>query len=176
MDKEYDFLRKEILEGQNRRFTIISGTTAIVTAFIGWVVNNPTQWTWTLSSALLLLIISSANYLTWFFGQSNARIGTYLEVFHESIIEDIGWEGRNRRFGIKMLNLNTGIALIYLGLGTLSIIMPFTVCTKVFTLMELIFFCIILVIYSFTLILLFFKSYPRAEYLNIWRKVKNEEK
>jgi len=41
IEKEYESLRKEILEWQNRRFTVASASLVAVTGILGWTLNHP---------------------------------------------------------------------------------------------------------------------------------------
>ena len=65
---EYDSLRKEIYEWQNRRFSILAVSGGFVAAILGLkiVEESKQPQTWPVVSALLLLFLSAACLLTWY--------------------------------------------------------------------------------------------------------------
>jgi hypothetical protein len=123
-DEEYGSLRQEIIERQGRRMATASGTVVVVTAVLGWIVQSPRRWVWADASAILLVAIASAAWLTYVFGMNAVRIGTYIQVFHEP--ERRGWESRNLLARRPVAaNLNRGLAVVYAGLATISIFAPY---------------------------------------------------
>ena len=124
-DAEYEALRSEIIEWQGRRMATASGTVVVVTAVLGWIVQAPTRWAWTEGSAILLVAIGSAAWLTYIFGMNALRMGTYLEVFHE--VAEPAWESRNADRSVprqRWANLNSGLAVVYAALAALSVFAP----------------------------------------------------
>ncbi|MBA7493703.1 hypothetical protein ES702_04265 [subsurface metagenome] len=179
MDKEYEALRQEILQWQSRRFTVVGGSIVIVTAILGWVTMAPEKWSWAIASVLPLTFLVSVCYLTWLFIRFNIRIGTYLQVFHES-----AWERRKRAFlrdikkfrrGIKTFRLSWGLALLYGGLGVVSIVIPHTVCLKPSTKPEIILFTAVAFLFVFMLVVLAFFPHPTQLYISQWQKMKDQE-
>jgi hypothetical protein len=128
-DGEYASLRQEIIEWQGRRMATTSGTVVVVTALLGWIVQSPSRWVWADASAILLVAIASAAWLTYIFGMNAVRIGTYLQVFHEAAGQ--GWESRNQRAERPAwANLNRGLAVVYAGLAAISVFAPYVVANQ----------------------------------------------
>lgn len=172
MDKEYEALRQEILQWQSRRFTIVGGSIIIVTTILGWIITTPAKWSWEIASILPLAFLISACYLTWLFSRFNVMIGAYLEVFHES-----DWDRRVRVFksGIKAIRLNSALALLYSGLGVISVVISYTVCSKPSTKFGIGLFVAVFLLFVFMLTNLTFLSYPRKRYVSRWQKIKTQE-
>jgi hypothetical protein len=173
MEKEYESLRQETLQWQSRRFDIMAGSIIGVTAILGWVVSSPNSWSWAVASILPLSFLSSACFLTCLFNRAIALIGTYLEVFHNS-----GWNTRVRKFRFKsskILTLTSGFILIYLGLGIISIILSYIVCSKTATRVEVILFSVVCFLFFLMLIILRKLSYPRHYYISVWQEIKDQE-
>ncbi len=95
-EKEYDTLRQEIMHWQSRGFSVVTGSLVVVIAILGWAINSPDKWSWTIVSSILLAILSIAGFMTWLIGLLKSRISTYLEVFHEADSAELGWERRHR--------------------------------------------------------------------------------
>jgi|KBSSwiStaDraftv2_1062776.scaffolds.fasta_scaffold2020414_1 hypothetical protein len=64
-EKEYDTLRQEIMHWQSRRFSVVTGSLVVVIAILGWAINAPDKWSWTIVSSILFAILSIAGYMTW---------------------------------------------------------------------------------------------------------------
>jgi len=127
MNGEFDALRAEMLAWQNRRFTTLATSIALVTGILGLdgVIGSQSTIDWTFVSALLLFFLGSAANLTWYAGQGNAKMAAYLIVFHEADFR--GWETRLIHFnnlGSKLFTLNRMVLVIYAILGVLSFILP----------------------------------------------------
>lgn len=83
LNNEYDSLRQEILNWQDKRFTMVSGSIILVTAILGIIVKNNTSISGEILSSVLLAFLTCVCLLTWYFGTSNSRLGAYIEVFYE---------------------------------------------------------------------------------------------
>ncbi len=130
MNEEYKTLRAETLAWQNRRFTVLATSVSLVTGILGFdgVTKGESILDWGLVSALLLFFLGSSAALTWYASRSNAKIAAYIIVFHQA--DSKGWETRLKTLkegGDDRFNLNRMVVLIYAGLGTLSILMPWAV-------------------------------------------------
>ncbi len=124
MSSEYESLREEILAWQNRRFMILTASITFVSAILGLdaVQKNTAVVEWSLITSLLWLFLSSMAVLTWYAGRANAKIATYLRVFHE---ENGGWESRLAPMSESAwFNLNIMVLLVYGGLGIFSLVIP----------------------------------------------------
>lgn len=174
VSEEYQALRQEILEWQTRRFTIVSGAIVVVTAVLGWITQNPDEWPWAIASTVLLAPLACACYLTWLFGSFNTRLGTYVEVFHESTEGRSGWEKRNREFrtGREILNLNTALALVYLVLGGVSVCVPIAVAKGDTSGFQFAVFALSATVFVSTILLVALHSYPRDDYVTKWKGIK----
>jgi len=174
MEKEYESLRLETLQWQSRRFDIIAGSIIGVTAMLGWIVSSPNSWSWAVASILPLSFLCSTCFLTCLFNRSITLIGTYLEVFHED-----GWSARVRRMRLEsrfqILTLTSGFIQIYFGLGIISIVLSYVICLKKSTKAELLLFCIISILFLLMLVVLYTYSYPRKQYILLWKQFKDEE-
>ena len=130
MNTEYESLKEEIKAWQHRRFTLLSGSVALVIGILGLKMvgeSKPTEnWTW--PSALLLALLAAACALTWYAMRSNAKIAAYLVVFHESPPNPhFAWESRLdalKKTGRDWWNLNLFMICIYLGLALLAVLAP----------------------------------------------------
>jgi hypothetical protein len=86
--------------------TLFTASTAVVTGVLGVVLggsekNNLEQW-WFVVSFLLLVFLGCVALLTWFAGNGNVKMGTYVLVFHEQEAATVsrppkGWHGRHRK-------------------------------------------------------------------------------
>jgi cell division protein FtsW (lipid II flippase) len=97
MQYEYDSLRQELLEWQNRRITLLTTSCTVATGVLtfGQAFGPRIPW-WTISIVLLVLL-SAACYLTGYAGHGNQRIGAFLQVFHDPAAT-LKWETRNAVF------------------------------------------------------------------------------
>ena len=130
MSEEYNALRAEMLAWQNRRFMILTASVSLVTGILGidGVTDAGSDLGWGLVSSLLWFFLGSAAALTWYAGRANAKIAAYFIVFHE--VESEGWETRLKKLkadGLDRFNLNRMVLLIYVGLGVLSFLIPWSV-------------------------------------------------
>ena len=127
MTAEYEALRAEMLAWQNRRFTILTASIALVTGILGLdsVTGAASGIHWAVVTSLLFFLLGAAAALIWHAGQANAKAAAYIIVFHES--ESEGWESRLKRLkdrGFNRLNLNRMMVLIFLGLGMIAFFIP----------------------------------------------------
>ncbi|MBI2842099.1 MAG: hypothetical protein HYX78_01730 [Armatimonadetes bacterium] len=173
MEIEYQALRQEILEWQKSRFTVAGGTVAVVTAFLGWVVTAPDKWSWEVAALLPLAFLTSACYMTWLFARFNAMIGTYLEVFHNSL-----WEKKSREFrdDCIFLRLNGLIAGMYLSLGIICLVLPHAVCRRPTSAAGIILLVLVLSAFATGLAGLAFRSYPRSQFEKKWQAIRDARK
>jgi hypothetical protein len=120
---EYEALRNELLQWQSRRFTLVSTSAIVITALLGLEKSTNSQ-EWTVVSSALILFLACVCYLTSYCGASSRTLGTYLEHYHGRS----KWEKRLQSFKSeslrKVVNLNTGLALIYLVMGLLAYAVP----------------------------------------------------
>lgn len=183
MPEEYESLRKEILEWQNRRFLLVAASITLVTGVLGLGLNALGNL-WVIISSLLFLFLACATILSWYAGKANAKIGAYLIVFHEeagrSEGQGAGWESRLARIKNKpwvdLLTLNHSLTAIYVALGIVSFIVPWLAARRPALTggqSVLILFTAALLVGA--LLLLWQYSYPRADYIKYWREVKREE-
>ena len=168
IEKEYETLRHSVLQWQSRRFELVGATIVVTTAILGWIVSSPNSWSWAIACTLPLSFLSSASFLTLMFNRYIVMISTYLEVFHVS-----AWNVRARAFRNirtnKVLNLTTGLAFIYLGLGVISIVISIVVCTKPVKRIEVILFSAVCLLFIIMLVVLAYFSYPRTPCINLGR-------
>jgi hypothetical protein len=175
VNNEYESLRAEIKDWQDRRFTVLSGSVALVTVILGLKVvsESPLPGVWPWVSAVLLALLSSACLLTWYAGRANAKIAAYLIVFHETASP--GWEARLAKLKntrLDKLNLNRLMIVIYAGLGLLSVFLPALRHDQ--TRPNLLPLVVSVLMFIGSLILLGQKS-PRDRYIHYWRNVKEHE-
>src|ERR1051325_302562 len=116
------------MQWQARRFSLVTGSLIVVVAILGWAVNAPDKWSWTVVSSILFAMLSIAGYMTWLIGLLNTRIGTYLEVFHEEDSADIGWERRQRDRKGNFISSKGAYATMFFGVGVISLTVSLTVC------------------------------------------------
>jgi len=174
-EKEYDTLRQEIMHWQSRRFSVVTGSLVVVIAILGWAINAPDKWSWTIVSSILFAILSIAGYMTWLIGLLTSRISTYLEVFHEANSVEIGWERRHRAPKRNFLSSKGAYSLMYLGVGFISFIVSRTVCqAQPSTLSRVLFFLIAASFLSMVSVLAFGKR-PWKRYIEQWEQIKNLE-
>lgn len=175
MTSEYETLRTEIKDWQDRRFTILTASIGIVTAVLGIkIFDQPARldlWPWI--SALLLLLLSSACVLTWYAARANAKIAAYIMVFHEDPSSG-GWESRLHQLkttGLDRLNLNRLIICIYFLLGVVSVLLPAFQHPPNSTGWAIVGAATI--VFLLSLLLLLFRS-PKARYLDEWNEIKRQ--
>lgn len=137
MQFEYDSLRKELLEWQNRRISLLTTSTTVVTGVLALGPGIAEQMPGWSIALLLLLFLSASCRLTSYAGDVNQRIGSFLQVFHERS-ESLRWESRSAAFaessaGVAPVNLNTLLFWFYLVLGLVSVTMPFMLFRGVLT-------------------------------------------
>jgi hypothetical protein len=94
MKGEYESLRAEILNWQNFRFILVGVATAFVSALIGFEPKQGAEGDPRLRLSLIIFALAGAAALSCYAGWGNAKIGVYLQVFHEPSDENIPWGGR----------------------------------------------------------------------------------
>lgn len=125
MSTEYECLRSEIHEWQDRRFTVLVASIGFVTAILGLKIvdESAEAESWPLVSSLLLAFLSAACALIWYTRRACAKIAAYLVVFHESECQSSsGWEERLQRLkerGLDFLDLDRtrAIATLFAGVS-----------------------------------------------------------
>ncbi|HKJ67319.1 MAG TPA: hypothetical protein VKA68_05140 [bacterium] len=130
MEQEYESLRQEIRAWQNRRFTTLAASITIVSGILGLdVVQESTfSGSWPILTSLLWFFLGSTIALIWYAGRANAKIAAYLIVFHEKNAG--GWESRLTELkasGLDWFSLNRMVFLIFVSLGILSFVIPWSV-------------------------------------------------
>jgi hypothetical protein len=174
-EKEYDTLRQEILQWQSRRFTLVTGSLLVVVAILGWAVNAPEKWSWTVVSSILFAMLSIAGYMTWLVGLLCSRIGTYLEVFHENDSAEIGWERRHRGRKGNFVSSKGAYATMYFGVGIISLAVSLTICKAPPTKRSIILFSLFTASFLSTVIILAFGKRPSNRYIMQWQEIKAQE-
>ena len=120
---EFEALRNELLQWQSRRITLVNTSAIVITALLGLEKSNISP-DWAAVSSVLLLFLACVCYLTAYCGASGRTLGTYLEHYHGKS----KWEERLGKFKSgslrKVVNLNTGLAFIYLVMGVLAYAVP----------------------------------------------------
>jgi len=186
MNDEYKALRDEIIKWQDRRFDVLQFSISLVTALLGLklVVDNPSiNEVWPLISIVLLLYLCTANLLTWYAGDANARLAAYLQVFHETpaaAASGFRWETRLQKFTdnkkANKLNVNTYIAGIYGVLGSASVVIPgFPAEYSLSGNWISVFLPVLFILFLTTVVLLARSSYPREVYKTRWEDIQNGE-
>jgi hypothetical protein len=127
MSEEYKALRAEMLQWQNRRFTVLTASVAVTIGILGFdgVLKGEAAVGWRLVTTLLWFFLGAAAALIWYAGRANAKAGAYIVVFHEDT--DRGWETRLmalKEERLDWLHLNRIIVLIYVALAALSALAP----------------------------------------------------
>jgi hypothetical protein len=174
-EKEYDTLRQEIMQWQSRRFSLVTGSLIIVVAILGWAVNAPDKWSWTVVSSILFAMLSIAGYMTWLVGLLNSRIGTYLEVFHENDSAEIGWERRQRGRKGNFISSKGAYATMFFGVGIISLAVSLTVCKATPTKPSIILFSLFTTSFLSTVMVLAFGKRPWDKYIKQWQQIKSQE-
>jgi hypothetical protein len=174
-EKEYDTLRQEIMHWQARRFSVVTGSLIIVIAILGWAVNAPDKWSWTVVSSILLAMLSIAGYMTWLIGLLCSRISTYLEVFHENDSTDMGWERRHRKPKRNFISSKGAYATMFFGVGIISLAVSFTVCRAHPTTPSIILCSLFGASFLSMVIVLAFGKRPWDKYIKQWQEIKAQE-
>jgi hypothetical protein len=142
MREEYASLRDELLQWQEYRFLLLGFMMALVGAMLGFDLKDIRQF-WFVLSAVGLLLLAIAGFVSWYAGDGNTKLAAYICVFYEdptSKTDDRpAWETRLTRYNkLKkegafskgpiewggQMNLNRWIALAYLFLGLIVAAVP----------------------------------------------------
>jgi len=174
-EREYDTLRQEIMQWQARRFSLVTGSLIVVVAILGWAVNAPDKWSWTVVSSILFAMLSIAGYMTWLIGLLNTRIGTYLEVFHEEDSADIGWERRQRDRKGNFISSKGAYATMFFGVGVISLTVSLTVCKAHPSTRSVVLFSVFTASFLATVMVLAFGKRPWDRYIRQWQEIKAHE-
>lgn len=178
-EKEYELLRDEISEWQNRRFTLVGVSITVVTALLGFSQIAGIKVTWDFISSLLLFFLSVACWLTAYCGIANVKIGTYLQAFHEGHESSFHWESRNSRFskvGRKYGNLNQYLGAVYLILAILSLLAPPLMFKPTqSSLFPVLLVALMIGAFIASLVWLYKSQGRREEFLKRWLEVKKQE-
>jgi hypothetical protein len=174
-EKEYDTLRAEIMEWQSRRFSVVTGSLVLAIGILGWAVSAPEKWSWAVVLSILFAMLTAASYLTWLMGLLNSSISTYLEVFHEECVKDIGWECRHRKFKRGFVTSKDGYATLYLGIGIISVFISFAICTAPPTMPTIITCYIFAASFVSMIMILTFRPRPWDKYIKRWKDIREAE-
>lgn len=174
-EKEYETLRKEIMDWQSRRFSVVTGSLVLVIAILGWAVTAPDKWSWTVVSSIIFAMLSIAGYMTLLVGRLITRIGTYLEVFHETDSADIGWEKRQRKSKGNFISSKGAYATMFFGVGIISLAVSLTVCRAQPTKQSILLFFLFAASLLSTVIVLAFGKRPWNKYIQQWQEIKTQE-
>ena len=126
-EKEYELLRIEMMEWQNRRFAIVGISITLVSALLGAGQVAGAKLPWEFVTVLGLFFLSVACLLTAYCGIANTKLATYLQVYHEVEGSRFRWETRLEAFPSvigRFENLNQHISMIYLVLAVLTLCLP----------------------------------------------------
>lgn len=184
MENEYQALRSEMLQWQERRFDLLKISISLVTALLGlklMVEPVDQRVVWPLVSALLLLFLASANLLTWYAARANSKLAGYIQVFHER--ERPGGQGWERRLEAlkktkfsERLSLNTWTTAIYLVLALVATGVPWAMAGFAWPGVGA---CALLAgsagAFLASLLLSLFFSYDRRYYVELWSAIKQGE-
>ena len=124
MSQEYDTLRQEALLWQTRRFTVVSASLVLTGAVLGWAHGTQEFRQAASLSCFLLVFLSTAIYLSPYCGIASAKIGAYIQVFHETRDTSCRWQTRNLRLPHHAA-LAPSLAILYLALGLIICASPF---------------------------------------------------
>jgi hypothetical protein len=138
---------------------------------------------------LIIFALAGAAALSCYAGWGNAKIGVYLQVFHEPSDEKhtLGWEGRYQKFQGSQwnkLSLNGWLGIIYLLLGIgsstallgldLKKVWPLNIDPRILdpsgVVLKIAWLCLV------GAAVLLFLPPPRARYMRLWKDVKDVEK
>jgi membrane protein YdbS with pleckstrin-like domain len=174
-EKEYETLRKEIMQWQAQRFAVASGTLVVVFAILGWSVNASDKWSWPVLSSVILALLTLVAYLSWLMGLFMSRISTYLEVFHEKDSTTLGWERRHRVPHRHFFSSKGAYAALYFVLAVVSTAVSIFTCGKAASQEMYVLFAAFVIFFLVMLWVLIFRSHPWARYLEQWNDLKTQE-
>jgi hypothetical protein len=169
---EFNALRNEILNWQEKRFEIIRAACLGLGAVVGGAVAQKQTWDWSLASSAVHVILALAAHMTCTCGYYTTMGGAYIEVFLNG-----NWEARNRAFRKKtsVPQLNRAIALIYFSLAVTANIICYTLCARNPPSQLTILWAITAIAMVVSLIRLAFRSYPRDKLVNYWKEIQTEQ-
>jgi uncharacterized membrane protein YdbT with pleckstrin-like domain len=169
--KTYEHLREELLQWQNRRYLVFSSTIVVITALIGWIVTSNNEWNFYVASILPLLIIIGSSLLTRNSSIYTVKIGTYFRVFLNN-----EWEVAQCLFNkrAKLMSNNKLFALFYLSISILTNIIFYLETAFVNNWFYILIFVFVWLLTLVSLYYLYYKSYPRKDFMKLWKEVKEE--
>lgn len=177
---EYAALRQEILEGQKRRVSVTMNTATVVGAVLGLGTSlGPRSVPWAGLSAILVTMLSGAMLFAYYSAEANARMGAYIQAFHES---GEGWETLRAQLpppyllGLK-LDLNVVLAVMYVSLAAVAVAVPWMAANfRAGPTFGLVVLAFAIILFGIALRCLFVKSYSRRkEYLECFRRFRTGE-
>ncbi len=183
MPDEYESLRAEVLQWQNRRFQLVGASITLVTGVLGLGLKELANG-WSVISSLLLLVLTCAVFLSWYAGVTNTKIAMYLMVFHEQSggpeSQGSGWESRLYRLKNQQrkdpLALNDALVFIYFSLGVVSFFIPYAAAKDHSVMPGQLGLLILMTLAFLTALMVHWKySDQRNRYLGYWRAVKRDE-
>jgi hypothetical protein len=194
--EEYQSVRAEILQWQQFRILLATASATIVTAGLTLGLANLEQfgnW-WIAISAGLLIFLGGAEFLSWYAGIGNRKMGSYIYVFHEG--EGVMWEHRHDALKKRARNgeydkisafadlfsLNKILAVLYLVLGVIALV-PLPIGIQQFAqqnepplgpiILTIVFGIGAALLWLIPLWLLYFRT-SRADYPALWESIKKE--
>ena len=174
---EYQALRREILDWQNRRQQIMTFSSATATVMLGWITSKSSDWSWTIASSVVITFLSVTYYLAWLSDRIKIRISTYIQVFHEECEEVRGWETRSqalRRFR-SLPHFHTLATVVYLIYGAVAITVSCLVCRKPVSDGSVVLFTLVTLLFLVVLVVSGIMSYPSGVFVQAWRVVQSKE-
>ncbi len=173
--EEYEALRQEILQWQRIRFTVAGLAVTISGAVLAYFAKASTGVPWQFPPLIILWVLTWAALMSYMFGRCNCSIGTYIGVFMEHRAK--GWENRKQKFRTvpRRLSMNTGLGLMYMVLGTVSIIESKYVATVSMGVHGTVLLTVTAAVFAGAVTLLMFKSYPREQFSRQWERIKADE-
>src|ERR1041384_3337493 len=174
-EKEYETLRKEIMQWQAQRFAVASGTLVVVFAILGWSVNASDKWSWPVLSSVILALLTLVAYLSWLMGLFMSRISTYFEVVHEKDPTALGWERRHRVPHRHFFSSKGAYAALYFVLAVVSTAVSIFTCDKAASRKMFVLFAAFVIFFLAMLWVLIYRSHPWARYLEQWNDLKTQE-
>lgn len=169
---EFETLRDEVRDWQSRRFSLLGISAVLITAFIGWVIQNSQGWAWATASLPVILISTGSCFLTSHCGKMGVRASTYLQVFHR-----FKWQDRLDLFRqkTKVLNVNHLLAFFYLAIVLSATTVLYLKCQSPSGVASVVVLCLSCILFACSQIDLLFHSAPNAKYVASWKNIMEEE-
>jgi hypothetical protein len=131
MNEEYEAIRAEMLEWQQRRIDVLKISTALIAGLLGLKIlsTDTLTWAWPYLATTLLLFLAASVLLTWYAGEANRKLASYVRVFFEDkpLADSYRWETRLKLlndFFHPRINLNFILVVVYATLAIASVLLP----------------------------------------------------